>query len=310
MAIVLAHELVNEKKLECTTKLSDPLLRHKTRIRAEWIKAKLRQPKRDVVRPLRYARVNSLLLSLSDCIQAFVREGFEYLEDENVKEGTRQFTLDGHVPDLLVFPSGIDLTGSDMYKKGHVVLQDKASCMPVTVLAPPLGSVVIDACAAPGNKTTQLASAVGRSGRVIAIERDPKRFITLEKSLAKHGCDHVKALNRDFLTIEPSEYPEIEYALVDPSCSGSGMLEEFEQTTIDSDPGRLASLSNFQCMILRHAMKFPNLKRVVYSTCSVHREENEEVVQQVLKAAPNFQLVKCPLPLWHRRGLSEYEFGN
>jgi putative methyltransferase len=113
----------------------------------------------------------------------------------------------------------------------------------------------------------------------------------------------------DFLKTNPTDYPQIEYGLVDPSCSGSGMLEDFENTnTYEAD--RLQSLSNFQCMILRHAMKFPNMKRVVYSTCSVHKQENEEVVRQVLEAEPTFQLVPYPLPLWPRRGFPEYSFGN
>lgn len=318
MAIVLAHDVVRDRTPDCSPRLSEPLWRNKTRIRAEYVKLRLKQPKTPTIRPLRYARVNTLLISTADCIREMegLGLGFEY-HAKGVGDGAnaKEFWLDEHIQDLLVFAPGTDLTDNPLYKEGKLILQDKASCMPVALLQPPVSATVVDACAAPGNKTTQLAASVGPTGAVYAFERDPKRAELLQKTLRKHGCDAiVTARCQDFLRINPADYADVEYALVDPSCSGSGMLESFEMSGIlgaesSEREGRLQTLSNFQCMILRHAMRFPNVKRVVYSTCSVHREENEEVVRQVLAAEPQFRLCRNPLPLWHRRGLGEYDFG-
>ena len=100
---------------------------------------------------------------------------------------------------------------------------------------------------------------------------------------------------------------------MDPSCSGSGIIKEHENISKRSDAeqtDRLVTLSNFQKMIVRHALKFPNLKRLVYSTCSIHEEENEQVVQEILEKEPDFELVPNPLPTWHRRGFDKYSFGK
>jgi putative methyltransferase len=209
---------------------------------------------------MRYARVNTLKISTKECIEKIKQLGFQYIEDERCREEGLCFTKDEHIEDLLVFPPRTDLTKTEIYRSGALVLQDKASCMPVAVLSPPPGSFVIDSCAAPGNKTTQLSAAVGRLGHVTAFERDPKRYDVLVATLEKHDCSHARAICIDFLKVNPLDYPRVEYCLVDPSCSGSGILEEFEisdgRDVADSEhEDRLKALSNFQCTILRHSMK-------------------------------------------------------
>lgn len=333
--MVLTHDLVQDRVPNCSARLVDPLLRNKTRIKAEYIKLSIHRPKRETPRPWRYARINSLKISWEECSAKLEAAGFRYQTDVSnpnlMMTAEKAFIKDSDVDGLLIFPVGSDLSKLPLYRNGAIILQDKASCMPVAVLDPPHGSVVLDACAAPGNKTTQLAAAVGKGGKVYAFERDRKRALVLESTLRKHSCDSiVKAECMDFLRTKPEAYPDVEYALVDPSCSGSGMLDDFEMSEEStSDPlelaQRLKSLSNFQCMIVRHAMNckhsvylytvhiisliVPSIKKVVYSTCSIHKEENEEVVKQILEAeGSRFRLVQNPLPSWSRRGLFEYEF--
>ena len=128
------------------------------------------------------------------------------------------------------------------------------------------------------------------------------RFKILNQMLKKH-CDsssktQVQVFNEDFLKLKPEDYQDVEYIIADPTCSGSGT------TNVKSTD--LAKLSNLQCMIVKHALKFPAVKKVVYSTCSINVEENENVVQEVLKTMPDFQLVKA-LESWQRRGLNGLE---
>lgn len=261
LAMVLVYDLLHDRPPQCSAGLYDAVSRNKTRLKAEYVKLKMKLgPPPAKVRPWRYARVNRVFSTLTECVADLSRLGFSLCSEGAEPVDAKSFTLDPHVSDLLVFWPGTDLTQTQVYKEGRLVLQDKASCMPVEALQPPAAAVVIDACAAPGNKTTQLAAAVGLEGKVYAFERDPRRADTLRATLAKYTRPGVvEATNGDFLRTNPADYPKVEFALVDPSCSGSGIFEDYEISKgVKTDAAaaeRLCSLSNFQCMIIRHAMK-------------------------------------------------------
>ena len=100
------------------------------------------------------------------------------------------YLIDRNIPNLVAFhPSyPVTTTFAKEYASGRIILQDKASAIPAHLLMPEEGATVLDACAAPGNKTTQLASAVGLSGTVFAIEKDSKRVETLRSMVEKAGA--------------------------------------------------------------------------------------------------------------------------
>uniref|UniRef100_A0A6P7GQY4 Probable 28S rRNA (Cytosine-C(5))-methyltransferase n=1 Tax=Diabrotica virgifera virgifera TaxID=50390 RepID=A0A6P7GQY4_DIAVI len=267
----------------------------------------------------RYVRINTLFSNLDEAVESFREDGwvlnrFLNKNDYNgfleiissLKEG--EFMIDIHVPNLLVFPPKTEFYRHPAYKNGSIILQDKASCLPVHVLNPPPGSTVLDMCAAPGMKTTHLAAVLNNQGTVYATERNPRRFEVLNNIVDASGATCIKTFNKDVLDCTKADFPDVEYILVDPSCSGTGMTDRAQENEIT--PSRLASLTGFQVKILRHALtKFPSAKRVVYSTCSIMAEENEDVVRQVLETNYNFKLISASQfvgETWHSFGSSDY----
>ncbi|KAF0300270.1 putative 28S rRNA (cytosine-C(5))-methyltransferase [Amphibalanus amphitrite] len=258
----------------------------------------------------RYARVNTLLATVDDVIQQLTTEGWERVKypptltyDEFHLPGQgqfsslseRQFLVDLHVPCLLVFPPGTELHRHPLYRGGQLILQDKASCLPPVVLAPTPGEYVIDACSAPGMKTSQLAAMMENKGTLVAVERDRARYGTLSTMLTKAGVSNAKLVNGDFLKLRPEDHPRVTAILLDPS-----VLRHWEPEEAPSEE-RLRRLSNLQAMLLRHALSFPAVRRVVYSTCSVTEQENEQVVADTLAAHPGWRLAAAAPATWRGR---------
>ncbi|PIK58894.1 putative methyltransferase NSUN5-like [Apostichopus japonicus] len=214
-----------------------------------------------------------------------------------------QFMSDLHLPDVLVFSPATPLFKHHLTLDKKIILMDKASCIPARVLSPPRDSHVVDACAAPGNKTNHLSCIMQNTGKVFAFDLDQKRTETLKAMVEKSGSTNVEAQCADFLEIDPTDpkYAKVTHILTDPSCSGSGIVSRKDHLTGETTSRtRLKLLRGLQLRILNHAMLFPAVERVIYSTCSVHREENEEVVWRILEANPEFDL-ETVLPSWHHR---------
>eukprot|EP00008_Paramoeba_atlantica_P000321 CAMPEP_0201503924 /NCGR_PEP_ID=MMETSP0151_2-20130828/84927_1 /ASSEMBLY_ACC=CAM_ASM_000257 /TAXON_ID=200890 /ORGANISM="Paramoeba atlantica, Strain 621/1 / CCAP 1560/9" /LENGTH=412 /DNA_ID=CAMNT_0047897623 /DNA_START=192 /DNA_END=1431 /DNA_ORIENTATION=+ len=258
----------------------------------------------------RYVRFNTLLISVQDAIEAFVQEG--YLVGNPTEENPvgKTFYADDVVDDLFVFPETNDFHNHPMLQEGKIVLQDKASCFPAFILSQclrdyleitkspfPSSCHIIDACAAPGNKTSHMSAQMGNKGTIFAFDRDKTRLKRLQENVSHFGCQNVLAKRQNFLEVDhlSKEFEQVRGIIVDPSCSGSGIVSRGDQfikqlskgkkgkeETQEEEVNRLENLASFQLKILKKALSFPSVKYVVYSTCSIHDIENENVVKNVL----------------------------
>ncbi|XP_053683788.1 28S rRNA (cytosine-C(5))-methyltransferase [Sabethes cyaneus] len=249
----------------------------------------------------RYVRINvrTSVLAQPGAIRLLQEEGWILVEEEfekyvdfleRVKNlGDSEFIVDFHFKELLVFPhSARNYWGRATEMKQKFVLQNKACLLPTYLLSPPKKSVVLDMCAAPGLKTTHLANLMKGKGRIYAVERNTERYKLLCEYSADFGV--IKTINEDCLLVGDEQAPGVEYILIDPSCSGSGMVDRLKLNE-EIDKQRLYKLGGLQYKLLCHAMNaFPAAKRIVYSTCSIYPEENEEIVMGALKHNGHFRL--------------------
>lgn len=118
----------------------------------------------------------------------------------------------------------------------------------------------------------------------------------MQLSLKKHHVKNVRLKCMDFLTTDPEKYDRVTHIQLDPSCSGSGMTNrlkfgEYADQELTKDTKRLWNLEALQRRMVSHAMSYPSVERIVYSTCSIHEEENENVVRYALKHHRQFRLV-------------------
>ncbi|CAJ0932364.1 unnamed protein product, partial [Mesorhabditis belari] len=271
----------------------------------------------------RYARINGLKWTRDEAIETLREEKWQIIDGSDTIPFSQQITqlrddqvlFDPHIPELLIFANSANLHAYWMIEQRYLIFQDKASCLPAFLISPPSGSHCVDTCAAPGNKTSHLAAYVGNEGCVWAFDRDPTRANTMKRLVKQSGAGDIVSVEcGDFLRIDPSEerWKTVEFAVVDPPCSGSGMVKRMDEWTGSSaQADRLGKLANLQAMLLKHALKLPSLKRLAYSTCSIHEEENEQVVREVLKeCSTDWRLAENLLPMWALRGKESYEFGK
>jgi putative methyltransferase len=260
----------------------------------------------------RCVRVNTLRTTVADALSHL--RGSE-------PGGGAEVRLDEVLPDVLLLPPGTDMHSHPLVTAGALILQTRGSCMAAHALAPRPGWRVVDACAAPGNKTTHVAALMRGIGSVYAFDADPTRLQRLRTAVQLAGAAKVvTACRADFLSLDPRAEPLLsaDAVLLDPSCSGSGTALTRGDALLPSaaaaaqhgglaatDMHRIASLARFQLAALRHAMKCPKALRLVYSTCSIHSEENECVVAAALAspgvAALGWRL-ETALPAWTGRG--------
>jgi putative methyltransferase len=184
---------------------------------------------------------------------------------------------DDMVPDMLVLPPGTDLHSHPLVTNGKVFLQGKASCMVAVALCPKPGWKVLDACAAPGNKTVHLAALMNGQGGIIACELNKERAKTLQHTIRRSGANNIQTVNGDFLDIDSNDpsYAEVRAILLDPSCSGSGISTERldyllpSHSRDDQDDAstssRVLKLSAFQKKALSHAL---SCKPLLLSLCA------------------------------------------
>ncbi|KAG8165696.1 hypothetical protein KVR01_004248 [Diaporthe batatas] len=357
LSLLLVHDFLLAKggiALPASHGLRATVDRHKSRLTAEFTRARIRRKcssvdaLREQVETSLYAnsqhprwiRVNTLKTTLEKQLSTTFKELQKASSVQEVFTGSGKLIyIDEHIPNLVAVSPRFDFARCPAYKSGQLILQDKASCFPAYLLDPkPSDGDVIDGCAAPGNKTTHAAAIIrsqcqdgGKSASGIhAFEKDARRAKTLDKMVKLAGSDDFTEIHQgqDFLKVDPSDatYASTGAILLDPSCSGSGIVgrddmpelhlpatdgavtagksskkrkrpaEGPEHVLVDDDgnttvvssekdlEARLEALSSFQLTLLLHAFSFPAARKITYSTCSVHAEENEQVVLKALQS--------------------------
>jgi 16S rRNA (cytosine967-C5)-methyltransferase len=187
-------------------------------------------------------------------------------------------------------------------KRGHCYVQDPSTAIACQLLDPQPGEKILDACAAPGGKTAYVAELMQNCGEIAACDREAERLQILEENIARLGVRIVKTFlcdwERDSIPAVVSAGP-FDRIVIDAPCSNTGVMRRKVDVRWRLKPTDFARMQKRQLQIIRKVL--PLLKPngiLVYSTCSLEPEENEEVVRRIVAelTVPRLEEEKCSLP--------------
>ena len=231
------------------------------------------------------ARITARAPSTADAIAALESEGFKL--EAGPQEGSVLFAAGGPAP-------------SRALEQGWIQFQDLTSMRIGAVLAPPPNARVLDLCSAPGGKAAQLLDGLGEDGLLLAGDRSEARLALVEENLSRgEGNWQTRVLSENPAEIELGE--SFTHVLVDAPCSNTGVLGRRPEARWRVRRKDLESLTTLQDGLLDAALRHLQPGgRLVYSTCSIEPQENEERVAALLRRSPGLVELETRLFLPHR----------
>ena len=220
-------------------------------------------------------RVNNLKTSTADYMQALKELGIEGQSLADPPEGIR---LEGFSGSPRKLPG---------FEEGYFYVQDPSSMWVSHLLKPQPDESVLDLCAAPGSKTTHMAALMQNTGTITAIDSKLERLALLTENIQRLGITNIHVHQADGLTFDPMAGKLFDKVLVDAPCSGSGTLRRHPEILLHLKKLNLDAYIKTQWALLQKG--FEGLKpggAMVYSTCSVLRAENHDVVAKLLAKYP------------------------
>ncbi len=195
-----------------------------------------------------------------------------------------------------------------LHEAGAYYIQEPSAMAPVALLDPRPGERVLDLCAAPGGKTTQIADALCGDGLIVCNEPVPSRAKILSRNVERMGVANALVVSAEPEKLAPLWPEAFDAILVDAPCSGEGMFRRHPETRDEWNESSPEGCAVRQKRILESAVQMLRPGgRLAYSTCTLNHEENENVVAWLLETYPELEAVPFALPIHDSRSLNAPE---
>jgi NOL1/NOP2/sun family putative RNA methylase len=237
-----------------------------------------------------WIRVNSLKIKSDALVERLNKKGF------NLQKSV-------WIPNAFKIEKKVSNLGSlHEFLQGYYYIQNIVSMLPSIILNPKAKECVIDMCAAPGGKSTHLAQLMENQGKLLLIERNEKRIPSLETNINRMGAYNSIIMNFDATNLEELNL-KADKILLDAPCTGEGLIRKDPRRKKSKSIQDIHKLAHIQKQLLSAGLN--SLKEsgvLVYSTCSIAPEENELVINEVLKKIRNIKII----PIKKQYGMPGY----
>ena len=217
-----------------------------------------------------------------------VGTGIDDLTEALDSEGFQTAAVKG-IPGYLTVSKGSGLFDTEAFRNGLFYVQDPSTAMAAMLLSPLESDTVLDLCSAPGGKATHLAVMMNDRGRIIAVDKHPARLGLVEESASRFGLTSIECETGDALNYGNGSDTYYDRILLDVPCSGTGVLSkrpDLKWRITEADVVRLASLQSDMLQNTAALVKPGGV--LIYSTCTLEPEENEDTVAAFLDRHSEF----------------------
>jgi len=193
-------------------------------------------------------------------------------------------------------PDGILLAGGNIVKtrwfqEGYCTVQDESSMLVAPALGAQPGMRVLDACAAPGGKTTHLAERMDNEGEIIACDIHPHKEQLIRETAGRLGHSMIRTVVSDALDLPERDLGQFDRILLDAPCTGFGVIRRKPDLKWNKSEADIREIANLQYRLLeRMAGMLKPGGKMVYSTCTIEPEENQHLVERFVAEHPEYQL--------------------
>ena len=209
------------------------------------------------------------------------------LEENNVEFKETKYE------NFLILDKLKNIENFELFKEGLFIVQDISAGMTALILDPKPGDYCLDACAAPGGKTTHLAEIMKNKGKILALDLYESRVKLIEENAKRLGINIIKTKTLDSTIYYKNLENKFDKILLDVPCSGIGVIKRKPDIKWHRKEEDILDITKTQKIILENASKY--LKQngeMVYSTCSILKEENEDIINEFLEKNNNFKIEK------------------
>ena len=231
------------------------------------------------LKPKTTIRINKLKITKKELLQKMQEQGINYKETDS--------------EDFLILEKIKDIENLELFKKGFFTVQDISAGLTAQILNPQKGEYVLDACSAPGGKTTYMAELMDNDGKIEAWDIHEHRTKLVEQNANRLGINIIKTKVKDASVYDASLNNKFDKILLDVPCLGIGVIKRKPDIKWQRKVEDIEEITRVQKLILQNCSKY--LKKdsfLVYSTCSILSDENEGVIYDFLSENKDFEIVK------------------
>lgn len=195
--------------------------------------------------------------------------------------------------DFLILEKAKNIENLDLFKEGFFTIQDISAGLTAKVLEPKSGENILDACSAPGGKTTYIAELMKNNGNIDAWDIYEHRTKLVNQNASRLGISIINTRVKNASIYDMNFAEKFDKILLDVPCAGIGVIKRKPDIKWQRDIKDIPEITKIQSEILENCSKY--LKKggfLVYSTCSILKEENEDIIYKFIEKNSNFEIVK------------------